>query len=105
MWGVVPTSFGFKSEGTDLGKSNIVENACYSSDKNIFHRAERHVENLPVQSHLLMCLASCHSLTLIDNELIGDPLDIKMFQSTNWDLEDASGTLPNSSVCISPAGP
>jgi cation-transporting ATPase 13A3/4/5 len=29
-------------------------------------------------------MATCHSLTLIDGELTGDPLDIKMFEATQW---------------------
>ena len=34
----------------------------------------------------LVCMASCHSLTILDNNIIGDPLDIKMFESTKWIL-------------------
>ena len=37
---------------------------------------------------LLEVLASCHSLTSVAGSLIGDPLDIKMFESTGWVLED-----------------
>ncbi|XP_018649916.1 putative cation transporting ATPase [Schistosoma mansoni] len=33
---------------------------------------------------LMECLATCHSLTLIEGVLAGDPLDLKMFQSTKW---------------------
>lgn len=33
---------------------------------------------------LLGCMASCHSLRLIDDELLGDPLDMKMFEFTNY---------------------
>lgn len=36
----------------------------------------------------LINLAVCHSLTLIDKQLIGDPLDQKMFASTEWILEE-----------------
>ncbi|CAH8524754.1 unnamed protein product [Schistosoma rodhaini] len=35
---------------------------------------------------LMECLATCHSLTLIEGVLSGDPLDLKMFQSTKWEL-------------------
>ncbi|TPP56644.1 Cation-transporting ATPase, partial [Fasciola gigantica] len=38
---------------------------------------------------LLESMATCHSLTLIENVLSGDPLDLKMFQSTKWEfIED-----------------
>ena len=36
-------------------------------------------------------LASCHSLTNINDQLTGDPLDVKMFESTKWQLEEAGG--------------
>lgn len=29
-------------------------------------------------------MASCHSLTKIEGELSGDPLDLKMFNATGW---------------------
>ncbi|OTF72224.1 cation-transporting ATPase 13A3-like protein [Euroglyphus maynei] len=37
---------------------------------------------------LLISLASCHSLTLIEGKMIGDPLDQKMFEATGWVLEE-----------------
>ena len=40
------------------------------------------------QSFFLEALATCHSITYVNNELIGDPLDVKMFQATNWILEE-----------------
>lgn len=33
-------------------------------------------------------LASCHSITYVDGKLIGDPLDVKMFEATGWLLEE-----------------
>uniref|UniRef100_A0A5K4FD07 Cation-transporting ATPase 13A3 n=1 Tax=Schistosoma mansoni TaxID=6183 RepID=A0A5K4FD07_SCHMA len=35
---------------------------------------------------LVECMATCHSLTPIDGVLSGDPLDVKMFQSTKWEF-------------------
>lgn len=39
-------------------------------------------------SNFLEGIVSCHSITYIDGVLIGDPLDVKMFQKTGWHLED-----------------
>jgi magnesium-transporting ATPase (P-type) len=39
-------------------------------------------------TRLLQCLACCHGLTLVAGELIGDPLDLKMFASTGWVLQE-----------------
>lgn len=33
-------------------------------------------------------MTSCHSLTRVHGEIIGDPLEIKMFESTGWILEE-----------------
>ncbi len=36
-----------------------------------------------------MCLlASCHSLSKLNGQYIGDPLEIKMFQGTTWKMEE-----------------
>ncbi|TIB92882.1 hypothetical protein E3Q19_01771 [Wallemia mellicola] len=44
---------------------------------------------------LLYALATCHSLKLVDEQVIGDPLDIKMFESTSWTLEEGKiGSRP-----------
>ncbi len=37
-----------------------------------------------VNSAMMACMASCHSLTKIEGELSGDPLDLKMFNATGW---------------------
>lgn len=37
---------------------------------------------------LMQGMATCHSLTRIDSKLTGDPLDLSMFQSTKWMLEE-----------------
>ncbi|KJE95551.1 ATPase type 13A2 isoform 3, variant [Capsaspora owczarzaki ATCC 30864] len=36
----------------------------------------------------LYALATCHSLTTVNNEMIGDPVDLKMFLATKWLLEE-----------------
>ncbi|KAJ8686408.1 hypothetical protein QAD02_022202 [Eretmocerus hayati] len=47
---------------------------------------ERSVSKL--KDHLIFeGMLVCHSLTIIDDELSGDPLDVKMFESTGWQLE------------------
>uniref|UniRef100_UPI0037E71000 polyamine-transporting ATPase 13A3-like n=1 Tax=Semicossyphus pulcher TaxID=241346 RepID=UPI0037E71000 len=43
-----------------------------------------------VNTAFVACMASCHSLTKIEGELSGDPLDLKMFSATGWILEEAT---------------
>ncbi|XP_058970502.2 polyamine-transporting ATPase 13A3 isoform X1 [Pocillopora verrucosa] len=40
------------------------------------------------QKPMLAAMATCHSLTMIDGRLSGDPLDLKMFEATDWILEE-----------------
>lgn len=74
--------------------------------ENVFEDPLTDVRNLPEESPLLLGMATCHSLTLIDGSLFGDPLDVKvnfvlvnrslwlirgflqMFESTGWILEE-----------------
>jgi cation-transporting ATPase 13A2 len=42
---------------------------------------------LPNQT-ILHTMATCHSLRKIDGELVGDPLDLKMFEFTDWTFEE-----------------
>ncbi|KAJ1086897.1 hypothetical protein NDU88_000093 [Pleurodeles waltl] len=37
---------------------------------------------------LLGAMTSCHSLITLDGKVQGDPLDLKMFESTNWEIKD-----------------
>ncbi|CAH8670886.1 unnamed protein product [Schistosoma haematobium] len=51
---------------------------------------------------LVECMATCHSLTQIDGVLSGDPLDVKMFQSTKWEfIEVTSEDQHNFDLVIS----
>lgn len=36
----------------------------------------------------LYTMATCHSLRVVDGELVGDPLDVKMFEFTGWSFEE-----------------
>ena len=36
-------------------------------------------------------MATCHSLRVVDGELVGDPLDLKMFEFTGWSFEEGEG--------------
>ncbi|XP_055481195.1 probable cation-transporting ATPase 13A5 [Psammomys obesus] len=56
---------------------------------------------------LCAAMASCHSLILLDGTIQGDPLDLKMFEGTGWNMEDRQGAsckfgTPGSSTIIKP---
>ena len=37
-------------------------------------------------------MATCHSVTYVKEEMIGDPMDVKMFQCTKWSYEEPQQT-------------
>ena len=41
---------------------------------------------------LLYALATCHSLKIVHGEVIGDPLDVKMFEYTDWTIDEGEET-------------
>ncbi|CAH1772705.1 unnamed protein product [Owenia fusiformis] len=67
MWGVVPT---------------------YGQESNNTFQAPEHDPSLLPKGPLSAAMATCHSLTIIEGVISGDPLDLKMFESTKWDLEE-----------------
>ena len=36
----------------------------------------------------LEAMASCTAITYVNGELVGDPLDVKMFEKTGWTLDE-----------------
>jgi len=38
-------------------------------------------------------MATCHSLTIIEGKITGDPLDLKMFEASGWVCYDLSGVM------------
>uniref|UniRef100_A0AC34Q1P0 Cation-transporting ATPase n=1 Tax=Panagrolaimus sp. JU765 TaxID=591449 RepID=A0AC34Q1P0_9BILA len=46
------------------------------------------IDELPRGGEIVKGIATCHSLTSIDNELCGDPLDLILFKKTGWILDE-----------------
>ncbi|RUS24045.1 hypothetical protein BC938DRAFT_474212 [Jimgerdemannia flammicorona] len=59
-------------------------------------------------SLILHAMTTCHALRLVQGELIGDPLDLKMFEFTRWELEESGGETSHegtNATTIGVAGP
>ncbi|XP_042354315.1 polyamine-transporting ATPase 13A3-like isoform X1 [Plectropomus leopardus] len=69
-------------DGLDLWGVQPAENGSFSPPE-----SDAAKESL-VTSVFVACMATCHSLTKIEGELSGDPLDLKMFNATGWILEE-----------------
>ncbi|XP_034112051.1 polyamine-transporting ATPase 13A3 isoform X2 [Drosophila albomicans] len=71
MWGVVP-----------------------KSSTNQFQIPLKDIGRLPYD-HFLFGMVTCHSITVMNGTMTGDPLDLKMFESTGWILEDFNNIPEN----------
>ena len=49
-----------------------------------FQLATQNPAELNTRGNLMAAMATCHSFTMIGGELNGDPLDLIMFNATNW---------------------
>lgn len=76
------------------GRKEIIFEEIIDNVGTLVERGKQSTQYDVQSGHFLLgCMASCHSLRLIDNELIGDPLDMKMFEFTNWGYtEEFEGT-------------
>lgn len=59
--------------------SAVLPGATYERDPTV---------NYDVHKAALYTMATCHSLRLVDDQLVGDPLDFKMFDFTGWSFEE-----------------
>ncbi|XP_028284295.1 probable cation-transporting ATPase 13A3 isoform X2 [Parambassis ranga] len=69
-------------DGLDLWGIQRAEDGSFSAPES--EAAKESLVNTP----FVACMATCHSLTKIEGELSGDPLDLKMFNATGWILEE-----------------
>ena len=79
MWGVVPAKAGLESvlaEPNKLGGGGPE-----------LAEPRRRVTDLGTDTRMLVGMAVCHELNVIAGEVMGDPLDEKIFESTSWSLE------------------
>lgn len=53
------------------------------------------------EGNMLYGMAACHSIKQLENELIGDPLDLQMFEFVDWDLREVSS--PTNMTLVKPS--
>lgn len=84
----------FDKTGT-LTEEGLALLGVQASDGKSLLSLECSVTNLPSQNQLnfLHCLATCHSIKVVKGELLGDPLDLRMFEATGWTLEEGGCTF------------
>jgi cation-transporting ATPase 13A3/4/5 len=48
------------------------------------------MDSTDTRTAALYTMATCHSLRIVDNEPVGDPLDLKMFEFTGWSYDEGN---------------
>uniref|UniRef100_A0A8C6XP75 ATPase cation transporting 13A2 n=1 Tax=Naja naja TaxID=35670 RepID=A0A8C6XP75_NAJNA len=51
---------------------------------------------------LLRCLATCHTLSLLGDQPIGDPVDLRMLESTGWVRKKCASLFSNTLLVMAP---
>lgn len=59
--------------------SSMLPNATYTRDP---------LTDFQTCRAVLYTMATCHSLRLVGAELLGDPMDLKMFEFTGWSFDE-----------------
>jgi len=70
-------------DGLDIQSIRQSVNASFDREEISSVEERRHLA-----PDVLAAMATCHSLAIVNNDLCGDPLDLKMFQFTDWVLEE-----------------
>ena len=42
--------------------------------------------NKDLLQYFIECSACCHCLTFVKDKLVGDPIDVKMFEALGWKM-------------------
>lgn len=76
-------------DGLDVLGVHFVKGGTFTSLWSSINSDQDH--DVAVKSAMVSTLTTCHSLRLVNGELIGDPLDAKMFEFTGWQFQEADG--------------
>ncbi|KAL1509672.1 hypothetical protein ABEB36_004378 [Hypothenemus hampei] len=77
----------FDKTGT-LTHDGLTMNSVIPCENATFLNTVSDISQLQTTSRFVCGMASCHSLTRIGGKLNGDPLDLNMFEFTQWQLEE-----------------
>ncbi|ORY96317.1 hypothetical protein BCR43DRAFT_491482 [Syncephalastrum racemosum] len=79
-------------DGLDIHGIRPVLGELFEDETNVLEDTDPADETSEsTKARIMRIMTCCHSLKIVDGELIGDPLDLKMFEYTRWELEESSG--------------
>lgn len=76
----------FDKTGTLTEDKLEIHSICPISEEGVIHEmmSMEELEKKSSESYLQCLLASCHSLRKVDDQLMGDPLEIEMMNYCKW---------------------
>ena len=90
-------SVKMKSKSQDFQFNPFIKDAYEnSSEAYNYYKQKRGKEkqhkdkNKDLNLFFVECLATCHCATYVNDNIIGDPVDVKMFESSGWTLHENS---------------
>ena len=70
---------------------NFTENVSTLTPQSSWWKLSNAAEKRNENSTLFVeAMASCTAITYVDGKLVGDPLDVQMFESTNWTIDESN---------------
>jgi cation-transporting ATPase 13A2 len=91
VYGFRPSKFDKQTFWFDSFISNCkdLQNSSYNYYKQIKENPDKDLnKNKDINKLFIECLASCHGITRVDGKIIGDPIDVKMFEASGWELKE-----------------
>lgn len=86
-----PTGSSFAGSSTSPLPSSILSASLSTAhiDLNDCVPGHPNTPEKPFPYPMILCaMATCHSLKIVQGKLIGDPMDLKMFEFTGWHIEE-----------------
>ena len=84
--------FNFCDFSNDSNDYNI---SVFDHYKNKALNKNYHDKNKDIKQLYVECLACCHGITIVKGKLIGDPIDVKMFEGIGWELKENQVSAEN----------
>ncbi|ORZ24084.1 hypothetical protein BCR42DRAFT_317373 [Absidia repens] len=89
--GIRAVAYPTERNGTKLFEPESTSINNDSLRRNLEQENELEDEESSTKYKMLRAMTTCHSLKIVGGELVGDPLDLKMFEFTGWELEESGG--------------
>ena len=75
-----------RNNSADLDLDTYKENMFNNKNDKKSLEEYFHYKRYLIKKMFVECLATCHTLTKVKDEILGDPIDVKMFEKSTWKM-------------------